>query len=40
MVCITFIFEALEYVAMNSPSFHNVCLEIMFFNLFIPSRVT
>jgi hypothetical protein len=30
MVCVTLIFEAFEYVALNSPSFHNVCLEIMF----------
>jgi hypothetical protein len=36
MVCVTLIFEAFEYVALNSPLFHNVCLEIMLFNLFIP----
>jgi hypothetical protein len=39
MVCVTLIIEALEYVELNSPSFHNVCLEIMLFNLFIPGRV-
>jgi hypothetical protein len=40
MICVTLIFEALEYVALKSPSFHNVFLEIMLFNLFIPERVT
>jgi hypothetical protein len=36
MVCVTLILEAFEYVALNSLLFHNVCLEIMLFNLFIP----
>jgi hypothetical protein len=36
MVCVTLIFEAFEYVALNSALFHNICLEIMLFNLFIP----
>jgi hypothetical protein len=36
MVCVTLIFKAIEYVALNSPLFHNVCLEIMLFDLFIP----
>jgi hypothetical protein len=40
MVCVTLILEALEYVALNSPSSHNVFLEIMLFDLFIPGRVT
>jgi hypothetical protein len=40
MVCVTLIFEAFEYVALNSPSFHNVCLEIMLFSLFITGGVT
>jgi hypothetical protein len=40
MVCVTLIIEALEYVALNSPSFHNDFLEIMLFNLFISGRVT
>ena len=35
-VCVTLIFEAFEYVALNSPLFQNVCLEITLFNLFIP----
>jgi hypothetical protein len=39
MVCVTLIFEALEYVAFNSPSFHNILLEIMLFDFFIPGRV-
>jgi hypothetical protein len=39
-VCVTLILEALEYVALNSLSFHNNCLEIMLFDLFIPRRVT
>jgi hypothetical protein len=33
MVCVTLIVEAL-----NLPSFHKVCLEIMLFNLFIPGK--
>jgi hypothetical protein len=36
MVCVTLILEAVEYVALNYPSFHNVCSEIMLFDLFIP----
>jgi hypothetical protein len=40
MVHVTMIFEASEYVALNSPSFHNVFLEIILFNLFIPGGVT
>jgi hypothetical protein len=40
MVCITLIFEALEYVVLNPSSFHDVFLEIMLFALFIPGRVT
>jgi hypothetical protein len=36
MVCVTLIFKEFEYVALNFPLFHNVCLEIMLFNLFIP----
>jgi hypothetical protein len=40
MVSVALILETLEYVALNSPSFHNVCLEIMLFVLFIPGRVT
>jgi hypothetical protein len=36
MVCVTLIFKEIEYVALNSPLFHNVCLEIMLFDLFIP----
>jgi hypothetical protein len=40
MVCITLIFEALEYVVSNPSSFHDVCLEIMLFASFIPGRVT
>jgi hypothetical protein len=40
MVCVTVIFEAFEYVALNTPLFHNVCLEIMLFKLFIPGGVT
>jgi hypothetical protein len=40
MVCVTLILEALEYVALNSPSFHKFCLEIILFDLFIPGRVT
>jgi hypothetical protein len=40
MVCVTLIFKAVEYVALNSPSFHNVWLEITLFNLFIPGGVT
>jgi hypothetical protein len=40
MVYVTLILEALKYVALDSPSFHNVFLEIMLFNLFIPGRVT
>jgi hypothetical protein len=39
LVCFTLIIEALEYVALNSPSFHNVFLEIILFDLFIPRRV-
>jgi hypothetical protein len=35
-ICVTLIFEAFEYVALNSPLFHNVFLEIILFNLFIP----
>jgi hypothetical protein len=40
MVCITLIFEALEYVVLNPSSFHDVFLEIMLFSSFIPGRVT
>jgi hypothetical protein len=40
MLCVTLILETLEYVALNSPSFHNVFLETMLFDLFIPGRVT
>jgi hypothetical protein len=40
MVYVTLIFEALEYVALNSSSFHDVFLEIMLFASFIPRRVT
>jgi hypothetical protein len=40
MVCVTFIIEELEYVALNYPSFHNVLLEIMLFDLLILGRVT
>jgi hypothetical protein len=40
MVCVTLISKAFEYVALNSPLFHNVCLEIMLFNLFIHGAVT
>jgi hypothetical protein len=40
MVCVALILEALEYVALNSPSFHNIFLETIIFDLFIPRRVT
>jgi hypothetical protein len=40
MVCVTPIIKALEYVALNSPSFHNVFSEIMLFNSFILGRVS
>jgi hypothetical protein len=40
MVCVTLVLDALEYVELNSPSFHNVFLEIILFDLFIPGRVT
>jgi hypothetical protein len=40
MVCITLIFEVLEYVVLNPFSFHDVCLEIMLFASFILGRVT
>jgi hypothetical protein len=40
MVCITPIFEALEYVVLNPSSFHDVFLEIMLFASFIPGGVT
>jgi hypothetical protein len=40
MVCVTLIFESFEYVSLNTPSFHNVFLEIILFNLFIPRGVT
>jgi hypothetical protein len=40
MVCITLIFEALEYVVLNPSSFHDIGLEIMLFASFIPRRVT
>jgi hypothetical protein len=40
MVCITLIFEVLEYGVLNLSSFHDVCLEIMVFASFIPERVT
>jgi hypothetical protein len=40
MVCFALIIEELKYVALNSPSFHSVCLEFMLFNLFIPGKVT
>jgi hypothetical protein len=40
MVCVTLIFKAFEYVALNCPLFHNVFLEIILFNLFIPGGVT
>jgi hypothetical protein len=40
MVCITLIFEGLDYVVVNPSSFHDVCLEIMLFASFIPGRVT
>jgi hypothetical protein len=40
MVFVTLIFEAFECVALNSPLFHNVFLEIMLFNLFTPGGVT
>jgi hypothetical protein len=38
MVCITLIFEALEYVALNYSSFHDIFLEIMLFASFIPGK--
>jgi hypothetical protein len=40
MVCITLIFEALEYVVLNPSSFHDVFLEIMLFVSPVPGRVT
>jgi hypothetical protein len=40
MVCVTLIFKAFEYVSLKSPSFDNVFLEIMLFNLFMPRGVT
>jgi hypothetical protein len=40
MVCVTLIIESVEYVALNYCSFHNVFLEIILFNLFIPRSVT
>jgi hypothetical protein len=40
MVCITLIFEALEYVVLNPSSFHDACLEIVLFASFIPEGVT
>jgi hypothetical protein len=40
IVCITLIFEALEYVVLNPFSFHDVYLEIMLFSSFILGRVT
>jgi hypothetical protein len=39
MVCVTLIFEEFEYVSLKSPSSHNVFLEIMLFNFFMPTRV-
>jgi hypothetical protein len=39
MVCITLIFEALEHVALNPFSFHNVCLDFMLLALFKLGRV-
>jgi hypothetical protein len=40
MVCITLIFEALEYALLNPSSFHDIFLEIMLFSSFIHGRVT
>jgi hypothetical protein len=40
MVCITLIFEVLEYVVLNPSSFHDTCLKIMRFASFILGRVT
>jgi hypothetical protein len=40
MVCITLIFEALEYVVFNPSSFHDIFLEIMLFASFILGKVT